>query len=81
LNALLAVFVIFTTEGFPSIFSNCVEGAGFAVAIPFFYVLLFIGTFIPFNLFVAIIIEEFRSNKPTFWALVAAGAEQSSFEF
>jgi hypothetical protein len=64
-NALLAVFVIFTTEGFPSIFSNCVEGAGFAVAIPFFYVLLFIGTFILFNLFVAIIIEEFRSNKPT----------------
>jgi len=64
-NALLAVFVIFTTEGFPSIFSNCAQGAGFAVAIPFFYVLLFVGTFILFNLFVAIIIEEFRSNKPT----------------
>jgi hypothetical protein len=64
-NALLAVFVIFTTEGFPSIFSNCAKGAGFAVAIPFFYVLLFVGTFILFNLFVAIIIEEFRSNKPT----------------
>jgi hypothetical protein len=64
-NALLSVFVIFTTEGFPSIFANCVEGAGFAVAIPFFYVLLFVGTFILFNLFVAIIIEEFRSNKST----------------
>jgi hypothetical protein len=63
-NALLSVFVIFTTEGFPSIFANCAEGAGFAVAIPYFYVLLFVGTFILFNLFVAIIIEEFRSNKP-----------------
>jgi hypothetical protein len=63
-NALLSVFVVFTTEGFPSIFANCVQGAGFAVAIPYFYVLLFVGTFILFNLFVAIIIEEFRSNKP-----------------
>jgi hypothetical protein len=62
-NALLAVFVVFTTEGFPSILANCVQGAGFGVAIPFFYVLLFVGTFILFNLFVAIIIEEFRSNK------------------
>jgi hypothetical protein len=62
-NALLTVFVVFTTEGFPSIFANAVRGAGFAVAIPFFYVLLFVGTFILFNLFVAIIIEEFRSNK------------------
>jgi hypothetical protein len=62
-NALLAVFVVFTTEGFPSIFANCAHGAGFGAAIPYFYILLFVGTFILFNLFVAIIIEEFRSNK------------------
>ncbi len=62
-TALLTVFVVFTTEGFPTIFAYCAAGAGFGAAVPFFYILLFVGTFMLFNLFIAIIIEEFRSNK------------------
>jgi hypothetical protein len=60
LNALLSVFIVIASDGWAEIYTNHARATEFMSSTVFFIVILILGQFILYNLFIAIMIENFE---------------------